>query len=435
MSEVKNSLVTAGIIIAASVAVVAGTVMRGSIDLGSSSGSVRVAGNQSEYLASNQNGVDVPAADYFYELSEKLKKEYVEPVKDDQVLASGAVRGMVTSLGDPKSIFYSKEEFTAFLNARQGQYSGIGVDTALVFPDATAPKKKPQSDGESSETSAEEALALGFQIPKVVVSNVVPGGPADKAGVLPGDVVYEIDNHWVANVQEVAEFRAAQVKFLQKKITKDQYAPLRNDIRKKTERALMPTKVRERLSLGVAGPIDVIWLRNGKQRDTKMDRGPSTLPPFSVAGDTIRLPFTSGSDADLSKAILGKNAITIDLRNNVNGDFDVMRKCLAVVAKTGKYGSLETERKDKSLFLTVSKGNLTPPKISLLVDQTTSGSALIFAKALSTFGGATLSSPKTGADYAVKEIVQLPDGSGYSLVTGIYRPVNKETMLAQGGKS
>src|SRR5688500_4910944 len=102
MSEVSRSIVTALAVVAAAGAVVVGATVRGRNDLGGVGDGTRVAGTLRQHLASSDPRVDVPAADYFYELSDKLKKEYVEPVTDDQKLAAGAVRGMVASLGDPR---------------------------------------------------------------------------------------------------------------------------------------------------------------------------------------------------------------------------------------------------------------------------------------------------------------------------------------------
>src|SRR5688572_16973682 len=116
-------------------------------------------------------------------------------------------------------------------------------------------------------------------------------------------------------------------------------------MRKKTERALMPMKVREKLTLGVAGTSEVVWLRSGAKVTTKIAKAPSTLPGFSVNGATIRLPLVEGTPEQLKKAIDGKTAITLDLRNNVNGDYGIMRQVLGVLAPSGKYGSLTNERK------------------------------------------------------------------------------------------
>ena len=120
----------------------------------------------------------------------------------------------------------------------------------------------------------------------------------------------------------------------------------------------------------------------------------------------------------------------------MNGDYNEMRSCLALLAPSGKYGTLSIERKDRPESLNVDKGSTTPRTITLLVDRTTSGAAEILALALSSKGKAKLTGSEMGPDRSVRQIVELPDGSGYTLVTGIYKPeLEKDTVVAQGGRS
>ena len=107
-----------------------------------------------------------------------------------------------------------------------------------------------------------------------------------------------------------------------------------------------------------------------------------------------------------------------------------MRRTLAVLAPNGVYGVISTERKESPLRLTVTHGNPRPPKTTLLVDRTTRGPAAILARALAAKGLATLKGGPTGNDLSVREVVALPDGSGYTLVTGEYRPVAGATKVA-----
>jgi hypothetical protein len=77
--------------------------------------------------------------------------------------------------------------------------------------------------------------------------------------------------------------------------------------------------------------------------------------------------------------------------------------------------------KGKTQKLAVAVGNSKPPKIDVIVDQTTRGPAEILATALESHKLARVSGT-SGGDKSVIEVVTLPDGSGYTLVTGEYRP-------------
>jgi carboxyl-terminal processing protease len=119
----------------------------------------------------------------------------------------------------------------------------------------------------------------------------------------------------------------------------------------------------------------------------------------------------------------GKSSVTLDLRNNVLGDMETMHQCLGILAPSGTYGYFKNERKAAApVQLTLSKGNQTPPKIKLIVDQSTRDAAEIFALALQSKGIATLSGAGMGNSRKLKEVVQLPDGSGYTLNLGTFTP-------------
>jgi carboxyl-terminal processing protease len=441
MSDVKKSFFAAGGVAAAATMVVFGSLHRDRVDTG--------AGPSLEfgrYVASRERQVTVPATDFYRTLSQKLKREYVEPVSDDMKLASGAVRGMVGSLADPKSLYMDKDEFRAFLNARQGRYEGIGADLVLKMPTAgSRPSKdflQPTPGEEGADPGVVGADSGGSpatpQVPRLTVASVVPGGPADKAGVKPGDIVETVDGHWVYNSTLLAQFRTAQKQYLAKKITLAQINELRNKLRAKYEKAILPLRARDKLILGEAGAVNVVWERAGALRTTPLVRAPSKREGFRVEGDAIHLAFTADSAARLKEAIQGKSSVTIDLRQNVLGDFKAMRECLAVVAPNGDYGTLANEHKGSQSPLRVANGNAKPPKMTLLTDSTTRGAAEIFALALNSRGYARLSGGPTGGDRTVYDIVQLPDGSGYTLATAEYRvklPVRGEALAVKGGRS
>jgi carboxyl-terminal processing protease len=422
MTETKRALVALAGVFLCTGAVVGGVRLRDWVDHKPTEISSDLP--MGNLVASREANNPIPEGDYFFELVQLLKREYVDQIQDEQKLASGAVRGMISSLGDPNSMYMEKPEFDAFLDARQGSYQGIGADFALtvkgpVNPDAA--RQKEQGDGNGG---AEEALATIPRIPRLTVVALTPGGPAEKAGVKVGDYVYSVDSHWLVNTDLILKFREAQKKFEAKKIPLTELNKLRNEVRSKTERALLPQKARAKLSTGIEGAVDIVWERNGTFRNTTINKAASQMTKTGVTlPGTIVVRFDSKATAELKAAVAGKSDVTLDLRNNVNGDFRAMKACLGLVAPAGKYGFLATNRQSRPATLVVPQGQgaTSPPKLRLLVDESTRGSAEIFALALSTFAHATLVGRETGGDRTVKQIVQLPDGSGYTLVTSEYR--------------
>jgi carboxyl-terminal processing protease len=435
MSETRKSIFAAFGIVMSIGAVYGGLRVRQNADLGTLEASAKDA-PVSRMLASRTNDVNVPAADYFYELSQKLKEQYVEPVTDDQKLASGAIRGMISSLGDPDSSYMDKDQFKAFLNARVGKFEGIGADFVLEYDSRKggdprgATKPKPQGE---IEMDPEDALVNVQEIPKVEVVTVVPGGPADKAGVQIGDTVDTIDGHWIVNSNLIRKFRVASKKFTDKKMTRAQLEILRSEVRSKFDKAIFPGKAKEKLFMGKSGSVSVIWSRNGTLRSTTIQRGVSSLNGFTQTAGTINLPFVDGSAESLKAAIRNRDSVIIDLRNNSLGDVQAMKHCLEVIAPKGQYGYFITRRHDSPTPLAVLNGNPNPPRIKLITDRSTRGMAEAFALALSSKGLATLTSSSMGGDTSCRQIVQLPDGSGYTLVTSTYSPTLAKSMVTKKG--
>ena len=372
-------------------------------------------------------GPQIPLGDFYVAMTDLLKQYYVEPITDDQKLASGAVRGMILSLGDPRCAFMDADEFRAFLNAREGRYSGIGVELDYRGS-ATPPKRVVPGTAEPVEDPREAVLVS--RVPYLVATMVVPGGPADRAGVKPGDVVSEIDGHWIPDAAEIARFDKAVKDFRDHKVPYAAVAKLKKSLSDKIERSLLPMKAKDRLILGKSGAVSVVWTRGGTRRTTKIARGESEVTPFGIKGGAIVMRFDTEAPLRLRTAIKDKTSVTLDLRNNVDGDFDSMRGVLAVLAPSGDYGAISTKRKESAMRLVVTKGNPQPPKLTILVDGTTRGPAAILARALASRHRATLVGGPTGEDLSVREVVGLPDGTGYTLVTGEYRPGAGPTKVA-----
>ena len=94
------------------------------------------------------------------EVDALARKRFVEPIKDDR-LVHGAIRGMMLQL-DPYSGYISPQELPAFERRTQGNFIGVGVE-------------------------------LGRRDGQLTIIAPLDGSPAALAGVLPGDVIIEVD--------------------------------------------------------------------------------------------------------------------------------------------------------------------------------------------------------------------------------------------------
>lgn len=101
------------------------------------------------------------------EVREILKTDYYEALDEEQ-LVLGAVRGMLSSVGDPYTFYYTPEEMLEMAERSQGVYEGVGL---LLSAD-------------------KEGM--------LVVLRIFEDSPAIEAGVKPGDVVLAIDGEPVS---------------------------------------------------------------------------------------------------------------------------------------------------------------------------------------------------------------------------------------------
>ncbi len=112
------------------------------------------------------NNILAPKDSDFYlifEAYQLLKNQFVNSDEiDNEKLIHGAINGMVESLDDPYTSFFNQEETERFIEETEGKFEGIGVE-------------------------------VGVRDKDLQVIAPLKGAPADKAGLMPGDLILEID--------------------------------------------------------------------------------------------------------------------------------------------------------------------------------------------------------------------------------------------------
>ncbi len=104
-----------------------------------------------------------PLGRYFSDVADLIEHRYVDNV-DRATLWSGAVRGMLSELGDPYSEYFPPREAADFEELLTGEFGGIGVQVSV----------DPQTG-------------------QLTVISPIVGSPAYRAGILAGDVITAID--------------------------------------------------------------------------------------------------------------------------------------------------------------------------------------------------------------------------------------------------
>lgn len=98
----------------------------------------------------------------FWEVWDKVLAEHVDQPVNELDLLYGAIRGMVSALKDPYSIYFEPETSQEFINEINGSFEGIGAE-------------------------------IGVKDEKLTIIAPLPGSPAEQAGLLAGDTVLGID--------------------------------------------------------------------------------------------------------------------------------------------------------------------------------------------------------------------------------------------------
>jgi C-terminal peptidase (prc) len=99
-------------------------------------------------------------SDYLQSITDMIKEKYNGQPTNDQLM-QGALKGVFDSM-DPYTTFFTKEEAESFFGSVSGSYSGIGI---------------------TMELSGDY----------VIVSKVFPNSPAEKAGLIQGDKISEVN--------------------------------------------------------------------------------------------------------------------------------------------------------------------------------------------------------------------------------------------------
>ncbi len=388
-----------GLLGLSSIAIVAGLLVRETRDY-------RILQNSplSRQLLVSSSVNEIPDSDYFEQLVKLVREQYVGEIDDDMKFATGAVRGMVLSLMDSESAFYDLEDARVFREARRGNYEGFGCDVKFVFP--------PLPKGVAAKEGEEAVQAL----PRVVVSSVVPNGPADAAGIKPGDWFETIDGAWVQNLDLIQRARDIQGKIERKELPASAMDGFRNEIREKMQKNITAKRAWQKVMTGKSGASKVVVMRNGVPMNFTVVKRPSTRP---MQVGAIRPTFLPDSVSTFGSKIKGQSTVTLDLRGLAMGDFKTMNQYVGLMAKKGTYGSLQRQGK-AAVPVRINNNPTSPPKrIIVLVNEQTAGVPAIMATVLKASGATVTGTLKQKAMVAT-EVTNLVDGTTYSLSLGTF---------------
>eukprot|EP00904_Undaria_pinnatifida_P002727 jgi/Undpi1/12455/HiC_scaffold_5.g02126.m1 len=308
-----------------------------------------------------------------------LKKEYKG--KDE---AYAAAKGMLKTLGDPFTRFLTPQEYDAVTGLARGGLAGVGLELA------TAPVSSAQPSS-------------------VMVAGVVEGSPAEKAGVLPGDLLTAVDGE---------EALGADLDSVAAMLRGDPGTGVRLDVRRGGKAMAFPLSRAQFKYNGVRSEIKTA----GGHRV-----GVVTIKVFSKdTFEDVRLALARTVDD-------GAESILLDLRHNPGGFFpggiDVARLFLpsdeTIVSVVDRNGISDT-------YGTIATGKFSDIPLVLVVDEKTASASEILSAALKDNGRAKLAGHKTFGKAKVQTLNQLFDGSGVAVTISLYKTPSGTDINGQG---
>lgn len=331
-------------------------------------------------LSGDVTGINV---DILWEAWNQLEKNHLDTNLDKQKLLYGAIKGIIDSLDDDYSQFLTPQETSTYNETSGSKFEGIGA--ILRF------------DGEYT-----------------IIDTPIDGFPAQKSGLMPGDVIFYVDDKDVRGMPsaEVAELikgpSGSSVKI--------------SIFRPKDQKELAFTIQRESID------IDNVSLE-------KVEDGIAHLK-ITKFNESDSQEFIRQWDSIIDDIVgKGVNSVILDLRNNPGGLVQLVKYVSEEFLDKGDLIMIEQERDGtKEQFVSSRDGRLRDKKIVILVNEGSASASEILAGALVDNDRAEVVGMPTVGKGVEQKLVTLSDGSTMHIVfrrwlTPSGRQVTKEDPI------
>lgn len=295
-----------------------------------------------------------------------------------QTLSYAAISGMLASVHDRWTVFLTPKEYAALNQGLDGgSFSGTGI-----------------------------VIQLDDKTKQIDVSNVVPDGPADKAGVLQDDVITAIDGIPTKGMT----LQQASSHLRGKDGTKVSLSIERNDHMLPAPIVVTRAKIQE---LSVYD---------------KMLPGKIGYVELTVFGKDTGRELTTALDRLQQE---GARAIVLDLRDNGGGYLEAAVQVSSKFIPSGPIVSVES-RASNITTIEADDTAIAPLPLAVLVNKYTASASEITSGAIQDSGVGTIIGTKTFGKGVVQTIFPLPDGSAIKITTARYLTPHNRNINHRG---
>lgn len=292
---------------------------------------------------------------------------------------AGIYQGFLYGLNDPYAVYYTPEELSSFMDETIGSYCGIG---AMVS----------------------QNVITGIS----TIIRVFEGSPAEEAGILPGDMIYKVDEEEVTGM--------------------DLSLLVNNYVKGEDGTQVVITVFRESvndyLDITVTRrPIDVQTV-TGKMLDDQI--GYISIMEF----DQITAKQFVEEIEELRSR--GMEKLIIDVRDNPGGELTATVSMVDYLIKDGGRILTVADKKNEEDVYMAEDGHSLEIPIAVLVNGNSASSSEVFTGALKDYDAAVVIGTKTFGKGIVQTLFPLSDGSGVKLTTDHYYTPNGHNIHEKG---
>ena len=288
---------------------------------------------------------------------------------DEEKLKEGAIKGYIEGLDDPYTEYITKEEMKDYLEDTMGNFVGIGI-----------------------------YMVKNTENNKVQILAPIKNSPAEKAGILPGDLIIAVDG---------VSYTGDDMSVVSNKIKGETGTTVKLEILRGTENKTFELK-RENIKVN---PVEGKVLTNqiGYIEFSSFDEG--TAKDFKAKYEELQKQ--------------GIKSLIIDLRNNGGGIVDEALEIADYIADKDSILLYEVDKENKEEIKKSENDPIINMPIVILTNENTASSSEILAGALKDLGKAKICGNKTYGKGVIQQVLTLPDGSGLKITSEKYLTPNK----------
>ncbi|HXA84480.1 MAG TPA: S41 family peptidase [Candidatus Dormibacteraeota bacterium] len=324
--------------------------------------------------ASSSGDVTLKHIGVYSEVLYRVRAEYVEEPNMSSV-TNGALHGLLESL-DADSSYLTPAEYKVFKQKKSEGKASIGATVSKRF---------------------------GY----AAVISVIPGGPADKAGLNSGDIIETVEGLSTHDLSLAA--------------------------------------VKSHLVGEPGSRLELIIIRTRKIEPQKITvvRDVVTLPAVTeqMAADNTGIikaqVLTKGKAAEIADKIKslqkkGAKKLVLDLRNNSEGEEDEGVAVANLFLGKGNIGSLQGQKVEKVTYSADPQKKITDLPLAVIVNRGTAGAAELVAAAILDNTRGDVLGDKTFGEGSVQKLIEVPDGSALILSVAKYYTSNGKVIQDTG---